>query len=77
MFQLALDIENETHEHNRLLDNIDGDFNSGETLLGGSLNRIKGLLTSGRQNRKIMCYMSAFVILFLFLVFYLLGKVTS
>ena len=73
---MALDIENETLEHNRLLDNMDGDFNTGESMLGGSLNRVKGLLNVGRQNRKVMFYMAGFVILFIFLIFYFIGRVT-
>ncbi|XP_064121501.1 BET1-like protein isoform X2 [Macrobrachium nipponense] len=57
---LALDIENEAYEHNRLLDGMGNDFTSSDSLMGGSINRVKNLLTSGRQNRKVMCYMAGF-----------------
>ncbi|KAK8742564.1 hypothetical protein OTU49_001956, partial [Cherax quadricarinatus] len=74
---LALDIENEAYEHNRLLDGISNDFSSGEGLLSGSMNRVKNLLTTGRQNRKAMCYMAGFVVVFLLILFYLLSRVLS
>lgn len=34
MFQIAVEIENEAHDHNRLLDGLDGDFGTGSSLLG-------------------------------------------
>ncbi|XP_037789196.1 BET1-like protein [Penaeus monodon] len=74
---LALDIENEAYEHNRLLDGMGNDFSSGEGLMMGSLNRVKNLLTSGRQNRKVMCYMSGFVIVFVIVLWYLSSRMFS
>lgn len=74
---LALDIENEAYEHNRLLDGIGNDFSSSDGLLSGSINRVKNLLSSGRQNRKVMCYTAGFVVLFLILFWYLISKALS
>ncbi|XP_042882695.1 BET1-like protein [Penaeus japonicus] len=74
---LALDIENEAYEHNRLLDGMGNDFSSGEGLMMGSLNRVKNLLTSGRQNRKVMCYMAGFVILFVIILWYLSSRMLA
>ncbi|CAL4160469.1 unnamed protein product, partial [Meganyctiphanes norvegica] len=74
---VALDLESEAHEHNRLLDDLDNDFTSGEGLLSGSLNRVKNILTSGRQNRKVMCYMAGFIIIFLIILSYLFSRLTS
>ncbi|XP_045139143.1 uncharacterized protein LOC123520691 isoform X1 [Portunus trituberculatus] len=48
---LALDIENEAYEHNRLLEGMGNDFSGSEGLMSGSINRVKNLLSSGRQNR--------------------------
>lgn len=53
------------------------DFSSGEGLMMGSLNRVKNLLTSGRQNRKVMCYMSGFVIVFVIILWYLSSRIFS
>ncbi|XP_045139149.1 BET1-like protein isoform X6 [Portunus trituberculatus] len=47
---LALDIENEAYEHNRLLEGMGNDFSGSEGLMSGSINRVKNLLSSGRQN---------------------------
>ncbi|KAK4308862.1 hypothetical protein Pmani_007251 [Petrolisthes manimaculis] len=74
---LALDIENEAYEHNRLLDGMGNDFSSGEGLLSSSLGRVKGLLTSGRQNRRAMCYMALFVVVFIFMIWYLSSQLFS
>ncbi|XP_045605216.1 BET1-like protein isoform X2 [Procambarus clarkii] len=74
---LALDIENEAYEHNRLLDGVSNDFSSGEGLLSGSTNRVKNLLMSGRQNRKAMCYMAGFVVVFVLILWYLISRLTS
>ncbi|MPC44942.1 BET1-like protein [Portunus trituberculatus] len=52
VFYLALDIENEAYEHNRLLEGMGNDFSGSEGLMSGSINRVKNLLSSGRQNRK-------------------------
>lgn len=75
--QLALDIENEAYEHNRLLDGMGNDFSGSEGLMSGSINRVKNLLSSGRSNRKAMCYMAGFVVIFLFLFWYLISKAFS
>ncbi|XP_063881224.1 BET1-like protein isoform X2 [Scylla paramamosain] len=74
---LALDIENEAYEHNRLLDGVGNDFSGSEGLMSGSITRVKNLLSSSRQNRKVMCYMAGFVVVFLFLFWYLISKAFS
>ncbi|XP_066990572.1 BET1-like protein [Macrobrachium rosenbergii] len=74
---LALDIENEAYEHNRLLDGMGNDFTSSDSLMGGSINRVKNILTSGRQNRKVMCYMAGFIILFIFMVWFFSSRIFS
>ncbi|XP_018026794.1 BET1-like protein [Hyalella azteca] len=60
---VAVDLELEAHEHNRMLDNMDGDFSSGSSLLGLSSNRLHGVLTAGRQNKRVMCYVAAAVVI--------------
>ncbi|XP_071955444.1 BET1-like protein isoform X2 [Antedon mediterranea] len=73
---LALDIETETNDQNRYLDGMDGEFDSTQGLLGGSVRRFDQMLKSGKHNRKLMCYL-ILTLLFLFIVFYfLIGHVT-
>ena len=45
--------------------------------MGGSINRVKNLLTSGRQNRKVMCYMAGFIILFIFMLWFFSSRIFS
>lgn len=70
---IAVEIENEAHDHNRLLDGLDGDFGSGSSLLGGSSGRLAGLMTAGRQNRRVMCYVAGGVVAVIFLFYYALA----
>ena len=66
---IALDMEQEAKDHHRLLDNLDGDFDGASGLLGGTLNRVNLMMSSGRGNRKVMCYVILAVIFLSFLVY--------
>ncbi|CAG0902430.1 unnamed protein product [Darwinula stevensoni] len=74
---LALDIEGETKGHNHLLDGLEDDFEGTTGLLSGSLNRVHALLGTGRNNRRLMCYVSSFIIVFLLFIYFLMSKATS
>ncbi|KAF2366680.1 Target SNARE coiled-coil domain [Trinorchestia longiramus] len=67
---IAVDLELEAHEHNRLLDGIDGEFSSGHSMLGTSSNRLQGVLTAGRQNRRFMCYVALAVVFVILICYY-------
>ncbi|KAL7642209.1 UNVERIFIED_CONTAM: hypothetical protein RMT77_006770 [Armadillidium vulgare] len=71
---VAVDLEHESYEHNRLLDGLDSDFGGGDTLLKGSLNRLHGVLSAGSKNRKVMCYTGFFVLIFFVLCYYLFSN---
>ena len=66
---IALDMEQEAKDHHRLLDNLDGDFDSTSGFLGGTLNRVNLLMSSGRGNRKMMCYVVLAVMVLAFVVY--------
>lgn len=74
---LAFDIESEAKDHNRLLDNVDGDFDSTGNFLSGTLNRVHHMLGSGRNNRKIMCYIAGGVVVFITIIYMLSSKLRS
>jgi len=74
---LAFDIESEAKDHNRLLDNVDGDFDSTGNFLSGTLNRVTNMLGSGRKDRKIMCYIAGGVVVFITLIYMLSSKLRS
>jgi len=54
-----------------------GEFESSEGLLTGSMKRINHMVSSGKGNRKIMCYIIIGLILLFFLAYYLITKVTG
>jgi len=74
---LAFDMEQEAKDHNRLLDSMDGDFDSTSGFLGGTLNRVNNMVASGRGNRKLMCYVIFGVILTIFFIYFTIRKLTS
>ena len=46
---------------------------AGGTLLGGSLGRVSSLLTQGRQNRRLSCYVALTVIVLFIVLYWLLS----
>jgi blocked-early-in-transport protein 1 len=74
---LAYDIEMEAKDHNRLLDSVDDDFDSTGSFLSGTLNRVTKMVGSGRNNRKLMCYVSLGVIFLIFFIYFISVKMSS
>ncbi|KAJ1178332.1 hypothetical protein NDU88_003578 [Pleurodeles waltl] len=69
---LALDIDKDAEEQNNYVDGMDSDFMSVTGLLTGSVKRFSTMARSGRDNRKLLCYVSAgligaFVVLYFLL----------
>ncbi|KFV65026.1 BET1-like, partial [Dryobates pubescens] len=60
---LALDIDKDAEEQNRYLDGMDSDLLSVTGLLSGSLKRFSGMARSGRDNRRLLCSVSAGLVL--------------
>ena len=71
---VAYDIEKEARDHNSLLDNVDDDFDSTSGLLGGTLNRVNLMISSGKGNGKLMCYVATGFIFVVFFIYLLLDK---
>jgi len=67
---LTIDIGNEVREQNRLLDNMSDGFSGAKDLLSGSLKRIGNMLERG--GAKHMCYMVAFVVFVMVLLYFLM-----
>ncbi|KAI6068197.1 BET1-like protein isoform X2 [Aix galericulata] len=68
---LALDIDKDAEEQNRYLDGMDSDFMSVTGLLTGSVKRFSTMTRSGRDNRKLLCSVSAGLIVVFFILYYL------
>ena len=52
------------------------DFEGTHGLLGGTIKRFDNMLGSNRHNRKLMCYLIAFVVLIFILAYFLMARVT-
>ncbi|KPP61070.1 BET1 protein-like, partial [Scleropages formosus] len=71
---LAFDIDKEAEEQNSYLDSMDSNFLSATGLLTGSVKRFSTMVRSGRDNRKILCYVSVGLVLLFFLLYYLVSR---
>uniref|UniRef100_A0A7N6FDJ7 BET1-like protein n=1 Tax=Anabas testudineus TaxID=64144 RepID=A0A7N6FDJ7_ANATE len=72
---LAYDIDREADDQNEYLDNMDSNFLSATGLLTGSVKRFSTMVRSGRDNRRILCYVSVGLVLVFFLLYYLVSRV--
>ncbi|NXU76281.1 BET1L protein, partial [Oreotrochilus melanogaster] len=71
---LALDIDKDADEQNRYLDGMDSDFLSVTGLLSGSVKRFSTVVRSGRDNRRLLCSVSAGLVLIFFILYYLVSR---
>ncbi|XP_028813623.1 BET1-like protein isoform X2 [Denticeps clupeoides] len=74
---LAYDIDREAEEQNTYLDGMDSNFLSATGLLTGSVKRFSTMVRSGRDNRKILCYVSVGVVFLFFLLYYLIWRIQN
>jgi blocked-early-in-transport protein 1 len=74
---LAFDIENEAKDHHRLLNDMDDDFDSTSGFLGNTLKRVQVMAAAGKGNRKLMCYVSIFIVMTLFALYLMIRSLSS
>ncbi|XP_018422713.1 PREDICTED: BET1-like protein [Nanorana parkeri] len=74
---LALDIDREADDHNTYLDGMDSDFMSVTGLLGGSVKRFTGMARSGKDNRKLLCYVSGGLVGLFFILYFLVFRAST
>uniref|UniRef100_A0A665UB38 BET1-like protein n=1 Tax=Echeneis naucrates TaxID=173247 RepID=A0A665UB38_ECHNA len=72
---LAYDIDREAEDQNDYLDGMDSNFLSATGLLTGSVKRFSTMVRSGRDNRRILCYVSIGLVLAFFLLYYLVSRI--
>lgn len=53
----------------------DSNFLSATGLLSGSVKRFSSMIRSGRDNRRILCYVSVGLVLVFFLLYYLVSRI--
>ncbi|MBN3324030.1 BET1L protein, partial [Atractosteus spatula] len=71
---LAFEIDKEAEDQNSYLDGMDSNFLSTTGLLTGSVKRFSTMVRSGRDNRKILCYVSIGLVLVFFILYYLVSR---
>ncbi|XP_049579161.2 BET1-like protein [Syngnathus scovelli] len=71
---LAYDIDREAEDQNDYLDGMDSNFLSTTSLLGGSVKRFSNMMRSGRDNRRVMCYVAMGLVVFFFLLYYAVSR---
>uniref|UniRef100_A0A3Q2CSD1 BET1-like protein n=1 Tax=Cyprinodon variegatus TaxID=28743 RepID=A0A3Q2CSD1_CYPVA len=74
---LAYDIDREAEDQNDYLDNMDSNFLSATGLLTGSVKRFSTMVRSGKDNRRLLCYVSGGLVLAFFLLYYLISRIHS
>ncbi|XP_047237772.1 BET1-like protein [Girardinichthys multiradiatus] len=74
---LAYDIDREAEDQNDYLDNMDSNFLSTTGLLSGSVKRFSTMVRSGKDNRRLLCYVSGGLVLVFFLLYYLVSRIQS
>ncbi|XP_068169238.1 BET1-like protein isoform X1 [Antennarius striatus] len=72
---LAYDIDREADDQNEYLDGMDSNFMSATGLLTGSVKRFSTMVRSGRDNRRILCYVSVGLVSGFFLLYYLISRI--
>ncbi|XP_051915967.1 BET1-like protein [Hippocampus zosterae] len=71
---LAYDIDREADDQNDYLDAMDSNFLGNTSLLGGSAKRFSNMMRSGRDNRRIMCYVTIGLVLFFCVLYYIVTR---
>lgn len=71
---IALDLRSEAKDQVRIVNESGGIFEEASLLLSGSFKRVQGLRRTGLTNCKYMCYFALVAIVFLLIVYLLLGR---
>merc|ERR1712004_738551 len=74
---LAFDMEEDAYASNRFIDGMNDDFSSSQGLLSGSMTRMSNMISTGKANRKLMCYIVLFLVGLFVLLYYVISKITS
>jgi len=70
---LAFDMEVEAKDQNKYLNEMDTDFDSSKGLLSGSVNRLSQMVSAGKGNRKLLCYIILGLVFAFMFLYYIVG----
>lgn len=71
---ISLDVRDDVDDQNKYLDGVDSDFMSTTGLLGGTVTRFNNMVAAGRGNRKMMCYLIAFLVCLFLVLYFILNR---
>lgn len=74
---IALELETDTKDSDRYAGGMLSDFGSAEGLLTGTMNRLNNMVNSGRNNRRLMCYIIVCLVGLFIIFYYLISRVTA
>ncbi|XP_025088815.1 BET1-like protein [Pomacea canaliculata] len=74
---IALELESDSKDSVRYADGMVSDFGSAEGLLTGTMNRLSNMVSSGRNNRRLMCYIILALVGLFIIAYYLISHVTA
>ncbi|CAF1126916.1 unnamed protein product, partial [Adineta steineri] len=71
---IAIDIDNETKDHIPFLEAMNFDFNTARSFLGGSSRHLSTAMSSGRGDRRVMCYVIAGIVFAFIFLYYVVSS---
>lgn len=71
---LAIDFEEESRDHNRLLGDVDNNYDRTWNALNSGQNRLLGLLNFNRRSKRQFCYTVLSLFVLMMIVYFWLSK---
>ncbi|CAJ0583823.1 unnamed protein product, partial [Mesorhabditis spiculigera] len=69
---ITVNIQDEVRQQNRLLNDMDTDFDSSQGLLGATMHRLG--ITTRSGGTKLICYLAGFSLFVLFTIYFLASR---
>jgi blocked-early-in-transport protein 1 len=54
-----------------------GDFESSQSLLGGSMHRMSHMIGAASTNRRLMCYIIIGLVILFFITYYIISRISG
>ena len=74
---IAFDIETETKDSNSYLSNMGLDMDGSTGLLSGTMKRMDHMISSGKNNRKVMCYIILGLVVAFLIFYFVLSRIRT
>ncbi|CAF1468820.1 unnamed protein product [Adineta ricciae] len=71
---IAIDIDDDTTEHNRFLETMRSDFDTARGFLAGSSHRLTDVLINGKSDRRTMYYVIGGIVFSFIFLYYIVSS---